>query len=157
MSDDLGAFIRKTDAMIEALERHVEKVARNYVVQIAAHVIRFTPGVGLQYPHDTTYRPTGRLRGGWHISGAPIGSTSRYEGGPFSLMGDEALTGIEAEVWSRAVPEHVYIVNDVAYGYMIQEALGAHSTDRPNRDWVKRTKDRQHTFLREAKAAAGAP
>lgn len=156
MSDNLSTFIRKADAMIDALEQYVERVAHHYTINIAGHLIRFTPGEGLQYPEDTDYVPTGRLRGGWHLSGVPIGSTSRYEGGPYSLWGDEAVARIQGDVGAMGVPERVYIVNDVAYGYMIQWGLGNHSTGRPGRDWVERTPDRADLFLREAQQEARA-
>lgn len=161
MSDDLATFIRKTDAMIEAVEQYAEEVGRRYFVHMAAHVIRWTPGPNLQFPHDTAYIATGRLRAAWSYSEAPIGSTSRRDGGPYTQHGDDTLSQIEADFPKGRLPQSAYLVNDVLYGYIIQEGGPGHGAPRPGPDgdgrhWVINTPRHAERFLREAKAEAGA-
>lgn len=135
--------------MFQRTRRHLDRIVHLYVIKIAARLIYTTPGPNLQWPDTTEYIATGRLRGGWKIAEAPLGDASRWDGGPYTEHGDDTLAAIEADFrgWNGPV---VYLVNDVAYGYLIQEALGRHRKERPGRNWVKVLPHWQQRLLDEA-------
>lgn len=140
MSDNPAEFQRKTDAMFAHFERQLVNIAMTFIAKVAWQVLDTTPGPGLQYPPDTSYIATGRLRAAWHIALAPLGHVTRYTGGPYTDTGDETLTAIEGALSPfragrlRDLPHVLYLVNDVAYGYVVHWGLGNHSISRP---WVE--------------------
>lgn len=153
MSDTRQVYEQKTRAMFARVRGYVRDVVHIYTIKIAGRLIRETPGHERQWPDTTEYQPTGQLRGGWRVSDAPPGTATVWDGGPESDYGEETLAIITADIL-KGVPPIFYMVNNVAYGYLIQEGLGRHSQDRPGRDWVQEVKHWQQTFLNEAKQEA---
>lgn len=155
MSDDFAEFMRKVDKMIDRAIGYVDLVTVLYIRNVSAEVIFTTPGPNLQWPETTEYIAQGRLRGAWRWSTQPLDIAGRWDGGPYTEHGDETLSAIEAAVGQHP-PAVSYLVNDVAYGYLIQEALGRHSAERPGRDWVEIMPHKQERLLREAQREAAA-
>ena len=153
MSDDFDTFMRKVDAMIDRALDFTDLVTVLYIRNVSAEVIFTTPGPNLQWPETTEYIAVGRLRGGWQWGTTPLATASRWKGGPYTEHGDETLSAIEAAV-GKSPPAVSYLFNDVAYGYLIQEALGRHSAERPGRDWVEIMPHKQERLLREAQREA---
>lgn len=128
--DSAADFERKTREMFRRYERFVTELAFRFVVEVAEHLVDYTPGFGNQAPEDTEYIPTGRLRGGYHYAAAPQATASRWVGGPYSDYGVETVDRIEADMRAAGL-RSFWIVNDVAYGYVVQQGRGRHSAVGP--------------------------
>lgn len=156
MSDSARDFMAKVDRMFADAERQLVEICITYVVKIAWPLIDTTPGPNLQYPYDTEYIATGRLRAGWKLSLSPLSQATQWEGGPYTEHGDDTLALIEGELGPLRVlplaslPRSLYLVNVVAYGYIVHWGLGRHSTARP---WVENVaNDVPRTAMAEARA-----
>ncbi len=147
MSDDYGQFLRGVDQMFDRFEDQVEKIHHIFIRKAAWRVIDTTPGFGNQDPSDTPYVPTGRLRGGWNFQRQPGGDTARYDGGPYSDYGIETFARISSQIDSFDMRGEAYLVNDVAYGYIVHWGLGRHANKRR---WVEEAANQGQAFLDEA-------
>lgn len=147
--DSQADFDRKTRAMFDRATEFLEEVAFQYVVQIGERLMERTPGFENQKP-GTEYIPTGRLRGGYSYSVSALATASRWEGGPYSDYGKEPLAEIVSSMRARGV-KSFYIVNDVAYGYIVRWGLNQHADVGP-RDWPGQVADitTQRNALNEA-------
>lgn len=148
MSDSPAEFERKMMAMFDLAVEQVEEIGVRYVLHFAAELIDTTPGPNLQYPHDTEYIATGRLRAGWSYDTTAITVASRWEGGPYTEHGEDTLAAIEAGLRSGPLPSVLFLQNDVAYGHIVHEGLGRHTIDRP---WVKLASLRDGEFAVKAR------
>lgn len=150
MSDTLAQFRSKSAAMFKKAEDGLVGVAKEFEIVLAEKLIDATPGFGNQYPSDTRYIPTGRLRGGWFWSTDQIAVAARYEGGPYSDYGAETKAHIASQIRSADLQTLSYLQNDVAYGHVVHEGLGNHTIARP---WVTMagTLESQHEALAEAR------
>lgn len=135
--DSEAEFMRKTEAMFGRARRQFEAIAFTFEVKILEILVEKTPGFGNQQPDDTDYIPTGRLRGGYSLSASKLSEASRYEGGPFSDYGAETVSRLEEELRAFGIKSH-YIVNDVAYAYIVRRGLGRHAAVGP-RNWTGET------------------
>lgn len=134
MTDSLADWNRDSTRMFDIFDTQMDDIAKVYVRRISARVVQNTPGYGNQDPEDTPYIPTGRLRGGWNYQFSPGGETSRIEGGPYSDYGAETLSRIYAQIEVGPIRAESYLVNDVAYGYIVHWGLGYHVNARR---WVE--------------------
>ncbi len=152
--EDFDQFMRDTASMFDRVEDQVEKIHHIFILKAAWRVIDTTPGFGNQEPSDTPYVPTGRLRGGWNLQSQPGGETSkglsagRNEDGPFSDYGIETYARIKSQLDRITLKGEVYLVNDIAYGYLIHWQMGRHTAERR---WVEETVNFGQTFLDEAR------
>jgi len=155
-------FSQKNDAQFARAEAALEDLGREFIRLVAADVVEGTPGFGNQQPPDTSYIPTGRLRGGWNWTRSPIGKSSkglfatRGEEGPFSDYGRETIDRITAQLAGVSVGGISYLENDVGYGDLILRGAGNHAAVGP-RDWPKATQRRQTTFARRAMQKVSRP
>lgn len=127
--DSEADFERKTRLMFERVKDHFREVSIRFVVRIAERLVEDTPGFGNQFPEDTRYIPTGRLRGGYSFGPTKLNTAGRWEGGPYSDYGAETVDRIEASLRASG-PRSGFINNDVAYGYIVREGLGNHVVPR---------------------------
>lgn len=154
--DSLAEFRWKNDAQFQRARAGLWLIAREFVHYLSVKLVEVTPGFGNQY-ELTRYIPTGRLRGGWNWTDAPIGSTSkgydaaRGEAGPFSDYGLETVQRILGQMPQR-LPAISYLENDVAYGYDIVRGEGNHGHIGP-RDFPKEASLHQTTAYQQALAA----
>jgi hypothetical protein len=147
MSDSLADFQRKTDAMFDKAIGQQEEIARRYVMKLATLVVKSTPGPNLQLPW-TEYIATGRLRAGWSYDLERVSVAHKWESGPYSDTGDEALAEIRAAVFGGPLPAVAYLNNDVAYGIIVHDGLGRMPVDRP---WVGDTAGEAERLADEAR------
>jgi hypothetical protein len=147
VSDDFDQFMRDTNAMFDRVEDQVEKIHHIFILKMAWRVIDTTPGFGNQDPADTPYIPTGQLRGGWNLQSEPGGETSKYDGGPRSDYGVETMARVSAQLDRFELKGDLYLVNDIAYGYIVHWGLGRHKN---RRRWVEEAANKGSTYLAEA-------
>lgn len=147
MSDSRREFDRKTDQMFDLAERQLVAIGKHFVLHLAADIIDRTPGFGNQYPEDTEYIPTGRLRGGWTYDTIRIEMADRWEGGPYSDYGAEPYADIREKVMTEPLHSISYLNNDVAYGHIVRWGMGRHTIVR---DWPGETADHQAEFAQRA-------
>lgn len=151
--DSALAFERKTRAMFGRVQQRFEEIAFRYVVNITEALLEYTPGFGNQDPASTLYVPTGRLRGGYSYSSVKLSTASKYEDGPFSDYGDDVVERIESDM-RAAGAKSFYIVNDVAYAYIVRRGLGRHERPR-NFNGAAATPTAQKDALARALASMG--
>lgn len=139
MSDELNEYLRKVDAMFDTAEHQLVNICLVFVQRMAWPLIDNTPGPNLQYPEDTEYIATGRLRAGWKVSLRALGNVDQWDGGPYTEHGDDTLAAIEGQLAEyrgaklSGLPKVLFLVNGVAYGYIVHWGLGRHTIARP---WV---------------------
>lgn len=128
--DDRAAFERKTRAMFKQYRAFVAELSFRYIVEIAEYLVEYTPGFENQNPEDTHYVPTGRLRGGFHYAAQRLDTASKWKDGPFSDYGVETVAKLDADMRAAGAFRSFWIVNDVAYGYIVLRGLGNHESPR---------------------------
>lgn len=128
--DTPGEFQRKTRAQFDRVRRFMRAVREEFIIESANVAVEATPGFGNQSPEDTSYIPTGRLRGGWNWTIDKQRVTSRFDGGPYSDYGVETVARIEAQVRSGVIPDRSSLENDVAYGFIVVVGGGRHAQPR---------------------------
>lgn len=149
---DLGEYLRDVRSMIGRFSTQLDDIGRVYSRKIAFRLVDQTPGYGNQSPEDTLYIPTGRLRGGWNYQSDPGGPTSkglnagRTQDGPFSDYGAETIARIYGQIEAGDLRGQAYLVNDIAYAYIIHWGLGRHATPR---QWVEEVVNQGNEILAE--------
>lgn len=136
--DDRATFERKTRAMFARYRGFVAELSFRYIVEIAEYLVEYTPGWENQNPEDTRYVPTGRLRGGYQYAAQPLATASKWRDGPFSDYGVETVAQIDADMRAAGAFKSFWIVNDVAYAYIVRRGLGNHESPR---NWLGEVAD----------------
>lgn len=156
MSDSREEFRRKARAMFGRVRDFYWELGFRFVVRVSERLVENTPGFGNQRPAETPYIPTGQLRGGYSYATAPLGEATVWKGGPESNYGVETVQRIEAEMRAAGRVSRFYIVNNVAYGYIVHEGLGRHAAVGRRR-FTRQTAapTTQETAFREALGSMG--
>lgn len=150
--DSEAEFDRKTRAMFERAKERFHEIGFRFVVRITERLVEDTPGSENQNPADTLYQPKGRLRGGYVYSTTQVEEASRWDGGPLSVYGRETVQRLEADM-RAAGPKSFFIVNEVAYAWIVREGKGRHVKAR---DFLKCANlSNQKNALDEALASMG--
>lgn len=150
MSDDLGAFLTKTNAMFDRAKGDNEEIVKVWMLKVATRLVLTTPGPGLQWP-TTEYIATGRLRAGWNYGfSAPETVGSHGDGGE-DLDGKSTIATMGAEISARGFQAVTFMWNAVGYGLYVHEGIGNHAHIGP-RPWVLLTALDGQALLDQARA-----
>ena len=148
MSDNAAEFRRKTDAMFRRTRHQVHEIGLTFAGLIMEDAVVLTRGPGNQIPENTSYDATGRLRAGWNWLSAPLGVASRWTGGPYdeAEYGSETVEKLRQELHTTQMGGHLYLGNDVAYGWEVHYG-GGRAEAYP---WLNDVESRQRAYASDA-------
>jgi hypothetical protein len=126
-------FSSELQGMFAKARTYMDRAPREYIIRVATDLVLLTPGPGNQQPYDTPYIATGQLRGGWKfsISTPPGGPATVWSGGPEDESGDATISAIADDVNAGPFPVQGYLVNVVAYGFLVRNGLARHKAVGP--------------------------
>lgn len=149
MSQKLSDFERSVHAQFDRANHQLREIAILWQLKMAAEVIVTCPGPNNQYPYDTEYIATGRLRASFSYSNDKLAEATRWDGGPYTEHGDDTLAAYEAALRSRPIQRMGYFQSDIAYAEIVHQGYGRHKIARP---WVWKVGTMAAHFRAEAVA-----
>lgn len=102
----MGKFASQLDEFLEDFKRKIDTIAQFYVSEAGTFLVDATPVI------------TGKLRGGWYVR---INSNQRLPSLPVDPSGEFTKALIIASAGKVRWGDRVDIVNDVSYGYYVDQ------------------------------------
>ncbi len=149
MSDNPSSYIHNVRAMFDKVDHQIDEISLRFTFKVSAQIVIDTPGPGNQYPPDTTYQATGRLRAGWEYSfDSPPSTVPANDQGHTDRDGTATIATLGAKIMGAGAFGTAYLWNSVGYGVLVHEGLGHHAIPRP---WVQLVANDGQFYLDEAR------